>query len=125
MEHSTPRPLHQGCGTQPLPALVSQEGVERTLATFLAALAAQEGVERTLAAFLDARSHVGPHLYEDVRRAVGRLRAAGVLVGALTNGNCDVSRDAGVRRTDRPTGPAPTTGQRGPLPVTRATPRLA
>ena len=47
-------------------------------------------VEPAFAHFLEARQKVKP--YDDVRPALQRLRGAGYLIGALTNGNADVRR---------------------------------
>lgn len=44
--------------------------------------------------FLDARSRTSPHLFDDLRPAIAALRAAGLAVGAVTDGNADVRRDA-------------------------------
>jgi len=46
--------------------------------------------------FVAARSNVTGHLYDDVLPALRALRAAGVCVGAVTDGNTDVSRAAAV-----------------------------
>ena len=44
-------------------------------------------------AFLDARAaSVARHAYAGAEEAVGRLRASGLKVGTLTNGNCEVGR---------------------------------
>ncbi|EOD34876.1 hypothetical protein EMIHUDRAFT_441140 [Emiliania huxleyi CCMP1516] len=45
-------------------------------------------------AFITARSQTGDHLFTDVAGTVARLRAAGYVVGAITDGNADVARDA-------------------------------
>ena len=67
--------------------------------------------------FITARSDVVPHLFPDVLPALEALRAAGLKVGAITNGNCDVGRslaaafpidfavtaaDAGAAKPDAP-----------------------
>ncbi|KAL1529786.1 hypothetical protein AB1Y20_000720 [Prymnesium parvum] len=54
------------------------------------------GVDAAMEAFLEVRSDVAAHLFADVRPAIERLRAAGLAVGAITNGNCDVERSLGA-----------------------------
>ncbi|MCB1859807.1 MAG: HAD-IA family hydrolase [Gammaproteobacteria bacterium] len=50
----------------------------------------EELVEPAFACFLEARHAIDP--YPDVAPALERLRVAGLLIGALTNGNADVRR---------------------------------
>ena len=49
-----------------------------------------EAVDECMRRFLVARSDVGDHLYADTAPSIRALRDAGLRVGALTNGNCDV-----------------------------------
>jgi FMN phosphatase YigB (HAD superfamily) len=61
----------------------------------VAALAREHGddpaaVDEVMEFFLRARSDVVSHLYPDVRAAISELRGAGLMVGALTNGNADI-----------------------------------
>jgi dephospho-CoA kinase len=49
------------------------------------------GVDAVLDAFAKARSDVGAFFYADAKPAIAALRAAGMRVGACTNGSCDVS----------------------------------
>lgn len=52
-------------------------------------------VDEVVAAFVRARSNVEPFLWPDVRDAIRALRDAGLAVGALTDGNCDVAVSVG------------------------------
>ena len=53
--------------------------------------ASGSALDALLAEFVTARSAVGDYLYDDVAPAVSALREAGVRVGALTDGNFDIS----------------------------------
>ena len=58
-------------------------------------LAAQHGddpksAEEMMRRFVRARSDTGAYLYDDTGRSLQALRAAGLRVGSLTNGNADV-----------------------------------
>lgn len=48
--------------------------------------------EQVMEAFLLARSDVSEHIFSDVLPAITKLRQAGLTVGAMTNGNCDVTQ---------------------------------
>ncbi len=50
-----------------------------------------EGVARVLHVFSKVRSDVNAFFYADAKPAIAALRAAGLRVGACTNGSCDVS----------------------------------
>ena len=52
-------------------------------------------VDAVIADFVRARSDVKAFLWPDVRGAIRDLRSAGLAVGALTNGNCDVAVSVG------------------------------
>lgn len=51
-----------------------------------------EAVAPLMEGFVAARSDVAADLYADVAPAIAALRARGLSVGALTNGNCDVTK---------------------------------
>ena len=53
-------------------------------------------VDELMRRFVLARSDVAPYMYEDVAPCVAALRGAGLAVGSLTNGNCDVRLHAAV-----------------------------
>jgi HAD superfamily hydrolase (TIGR01509 family) len=52
---------------------------------------AEDTAAIVLDAFVTARSDVAGHFYSDAKPAIATLRAAGLRVGACTNGSCDVS----------------------------------
>ena len=49
-----------------------------------------------MTAFVAIRSDVGFAVYEDVAPHCNLLRASGLTVGSLTNGNCDVTQSGGA-----------------------------
>ena len=53
-------------------------------------------VDEVIDRFLNARSDVRSHFFGDAAPTIEALRARGFKVGALTNGNCDVSRHGAV-----------------------------
>ena len=77
-------------------------------------------VDAVMARFVAARSDVAEHLYDDALPCLARLRARGVRVGALRNGNADVfacaAPRAALRLRDR-------RGRRGRGEAARAHPR--